>query len=327
MKPSKWNRCAWIELALSLCIAANLAPVAQAIPSFQSIDWRLPNPDRPYEMVSGTVHYDVPQHFSIYDLEFAPSDPSQLDFPERNPDGSSEFDSTFDITYRAVIGISTQPPRTVTGTGKARAIGFAPAEIQDTGDFRWSNVQAFDTELVALDLSALSPIPEIMLRESPSIRSNGVILREDQCPVCMSPFAYLRISSFFDIATEVTFDGGVSWTPASDFIHVEQAPDGFPPGDYNHDHAVDSADYIVWRKTLGEVGAGLAADGDWSGRVDKGDLEVLRTHLGTSTGGGAGNGAIPEPANGVLVGLGAMAAIAHRMGYRRRNPSERKLGA
>jgi hypothetical protein len=308
MNSSALNRWGLFEFALALCVAGALSPFAQAIPSFQSIDNRLPNPDRSYEMVGGTVQYPDPRYFAIYDLEFSPNDPSQLNYPTRNPDGSLEFDSTFNIKYRAVVGISTQPPYTISGFGSARARGFAPAS-PDPGpsDGIGPNPQVFDTELVELNLFALSPIPEVMIRESPSIRSIGVTIREDECPVCLSLFTRWRVSSFFDIATEITIDGGNTWTPASDFIHVEQAPDGYPPGDYNKDHAVDTGDYIIWRKTFGQTGAGLAADGDWSGKVDRGDLAVLRMNLGTSTGGGANvNDAIPEPTSTVLIFLASL---------------------
>jgi hypothetical protein len=259
-------------------------------------------------MVGHTIHYDVPFHFAIYDLEFAPSNPSQLAVPTRNPDGSLEFDSTFDITYRAVIGVSTQPPSTVQGIGTARARGHAPADPDhETHELIWPNPQVFDTELVELNLFALSAIPEIMFRESPSLRSSGVIIREDTCPFCLAPFTRWRISSFIDIATEVTFNSGNTWTPASGLIHVEQAPDGFPPGDYNHDHVINSADYVVWRKTFGQTGAGLLADGNWNGIVDDADIELLRKNFATTSGNGSTAPAVPEPTATTVFLLGLLA--------------------
>ena len=44
-------------------------------------------------MTSGTVHYSNSQ-FSMYDLTFQPSNPSQLDTPSLRPDHRYEFDST-----------------------------------------------------------------------------------------------------------------------------------------------------------------------------------------------------------------------------------------
>jgi uncharacterized delta-60 repeat protein len=55
-------------------------------------------------------------------------------------------------------------------------------------------------------------------------------------------------------------------------------------GDYNLDGAVDAADYIVWRKTLGTTGvpAYSGADGDGDGTIDQDDLNVWRAHFGQS---------------------------------------------
>jgi hypothetical protein len=55
MKSSTLNRHGLLSFALSISLAGVLLPSAHAIPSFQSPDWRLPNPARPYEMTSGTV--------------------------------------------------------------------------------------------------------------------------------------------------------------------------------------------------------------------------------------------------------------------------------
>ena len=50
-------------------------------------------------------------------------------------------------------------------------------------------------------------------------------------------------------------------------------------GDYNNDLAVDLADYVVWRNTLGSTTA-LAADGDGDGLIDADDYIVWKSHFG-----------------------------------------------
>lgn len=50
-------------------------------------------------------------------------------------------------------------------------------------------------------------------------------------------------------------------------------------GDYNGDGVANLADYTVWRDSLGEVGAGLAADGDLSGVIDTEDYAVWYNSL------------------------------------------------
>ena len=77
-------------------------------------------------------------------------------------------------------------------------------------------------------------------------------------------------------------------------------------GDYNHNGVVDAADYVVWRKTLGQSGPGLAADGTGplgtpDGLVDQLDYQLWRSHFGQTAGSGAladatnASDAIPEP--------------------------------
>ena len=73
-----------------------------------------------------------------------------------------------------------------------------------------------------------------------------------------------------------------------------------PPGDYNDDGVVNSADYTVWRNTLGQ-GVNLAADGNNSGWIDAGDYTVWKTHYGAGSQQGAGANVhksladVPEP--------------------------------
>ena len=52
-------------------------------------------------------------------------------------------------------------------------------------------------------------------------------------------------------------------------------------GDYNDNGTVDAADYVVWRKSVGQTGAGLAADGDGDMDVDENDYLVWRANFGS----------------------------------------------
>lgn len=79
-------------------------------------------------------------------------------------------------------------------------------------------------------------------------------------------------------------------------------------GDYNRDGAVDAADYVVWRNTVGQVGASLIADGNGNGVIDAADYLVWRDNFGSaaatsSTIGNVESSAVPEPPTtvGVLV--------------------------
>lgn len=69
-------------------------------------------------------------------------------------------------------------------------------------------------------------------------------------------------------------------------------------GDYNRDGGVDAADYVVWRRALGEnVTAYGGADGNGDGMITDGDYDVWRANFGgtaAAAGSFATNG-VPEP--------------------------------
>ena len=89
-------------------------------------------------------------------------------------------------------------------------------------------------------------------------------------------------------------------------------------GDYDLDHDVDAADYIVWRNTLGMVvtPSGAGADGDSNNRVDAADYDVWRSLFGTVYPGSGTAAVVPEPATATLL-LGLVFVLVAR----RRNRS------
>jgi hypothetical protein len=103
-------------------------------------------------------------------------------------------------------------------------------------------------------------------------------------------------------------------------LDAEANVDIFPSGDYNRDGAVDAADYIVWRKSEGQTGAGLAADGDGSDAIDEADYMVWHANFGrtsesgTAAAGSAGglNPAVPEPGTLFLGCSGASIGLLWR---------------
>jgi phospholipase/lecithinase/hemolysin len=73
------------------------------------------------------------------------------------------------------------------------------------------------------------------------------------------------------------------------------------PGDYNRNGAVDAADYVVWRDALGQMGTGLAADGNGDRQIDAEDYNIWRTSFGATQVSGAASTLvrIPEPATAI----------------------------
>ena len=72
-------------------------------------------------------------------------------------------------------------------------------------------------------------------------------------------------------------------------------------GDYNGDSAISAADYITWRKSLGQSGIGLPADGSGNGTIDDADYLVWRNNfaVAAAASGGLAVG-VPEPCGAAL---------------------------
>lgn len=113
------------------------------------------------------------------------------------------FSSEVDFDLSTDNGLSYSP-----------ASGTANVTVQVTNSLNFGGTQFFDTEMLQLDLSG----PGFMLRESPTLQSTG--------KTTVRPVAggYL-ISSFFDVFTELSTDGGATWLPANGAGHVEMHND------------------------------------------------------------------------------------------------------
>jgi hypothetical protein len=90
---------------------------------------------------------------------------------------------------------------------------------------------------------------------------------------------------------------------------------GALPGDYDFSGTVDLADYTLWRQTVGT--ANTSADGNGNGIVDAADYAIWRSHLGDSMPGTAFGSSlpdgVPEPATVLLMLIGAVGCLTHRL--------------
>ncbi len=131
-----------------------------------------------------------------------------------------EFDSQVDCEISVDGGLSFQ------SVSAPAAVSVSVYAQPGTGQ-----VRTFDTEMLQLDISGGNLPPGIRLRESPTLASPGlVIIRgtgfgNNPDNVCMI--------SFFDIFTEVSLDGGATWSAAAQAAHVElrKDPTTVPPVD------------------------------------------------------------------------------------------------
>jgi hypothetical protein len=115
----------------------------------------------------------------------------------RSAAGPNE-EAQFDSTYDANLSVNGSPLVPLHSSGSVTAWTYNKIG-HVTG--------MFDTELLGMNLSGLSPYGPVMLRESPTRASLGKTQIED-----VGGGQY-RISSFFDVFTELSLDGGATWMP------------------------------------------------------------------------------------------------------------------
>lgn len=113
---------------------------------------------------------------------------------------------TFSSVVDATVSISGGPPTPVTAPATCTvAVTFA-GMVGDT--------QLFDTEMLALDIAGGTLPPGFLIRESPTYASPGATT------IRPAPDGGFRMTSFFDVFTELSMDGGLTWYPSTDEFGV-----------------------------------------------------------------------------------------------------------
>jgi hypothetical protein len=103
--------------------------------------------------------------------------------------------------------------------------------------------------------------------------------------------------------------------------------------DYNGNHVVDAADYVIWRKNLSATGTPGSVPGDGTGSdllgtpngvVDQFDYNFWRLKIGTPAGSGSGvsSASVPEPTSVGLVLMAMIGMTRGLCGSRRRSISK-----
>jgi hypothetical protein len=101
--------------------------------------------------------------------------------------------------------------------------GRAPSQVAVEATTCWlfGGLGGYVTEIIRLDAQIPIPgTPGVRLRESPTRKSMGMTSVMDS-PSLSLPF---NVDSFFDIFTELSLDGGTSWSPSLEPTHVELQP-------------------------------------------------------------------------------------------------------
>ena len=122
--------------------------------------------------------------------------------------------SNVQATFEFSLDQQTWYPLQATGTLSVTMSNTTPAG---------SAISTFDTEIVQMNLSGSGFIGPVAIRESPTKQSLGKhTIRSD-------PRGY-RISSFFDVFTEISPDGGETWIPSDRSIRMSASAPAAAPG-------------------------------------------------------------------------------------------------
>jgi len=134
-----------------------------------------------------------------------------LSVDSRTPVGPDEVE-LFQSTFLAQVSVNGSPFQPSTGSGPVQTV--VHGKIGNTTGL-------FSTEMLSMSLSGSSPFGPFMIRESPTLASTGQTSISD-----LGGGNYL-ITSFFDIFTELSVDGGATWIPATGSVrmNLEQVPE------------------------------------------------------------------------------------------------------
>jgi hypothetical protein len=151
--------------------------------------------------------YASPGLFSIYANGVIISNVTHRAFsqsPPPPPPGQTQtasFDSTVDLL------ISTDGGATFRA---ASAPAPVAVQVNGRGDLDTSSTRFFDTEMLALNVSGGNLPAGLLIRESPTRASLGrTSVRQNAVD------GSYRVSSFFDVFTELSLDGGQTWSPST----------------------------------------------------------------------------------------------------------------
>lgn len=164
---------------------------------------------RVYELQGPGMHYTRPSFFDIFveELDWRMIGPSHaLPPPGVISPGASDADVS------AVIVLNGLPPGEPWLGGMHMSFFDIFVEISPTGGL------TFDTEMLSMELTGVHNGVPFMIRESPTRPSTG---RYAVTPIGGGLY---HIDSFFDIFTELSLDGGQTWTPSEGSSHFRIMP-------------------------------------------------------------------------------------------------------
>jgi glycosyl hydrolase family 44 len=110
--------------------------------------------------------------------------------------------------------------------------------------------------------------------------------------------------------------------PAFSVTTLVLISDGLP-GDFNHDHVVDAADFTIWRDSYGRTG-NIAADANEDNIVNDADFDLWQSNFGRTEPAGGFAAGVPEPATFTLIAIAACGLVLPALRrHRAAQPSRR----
>jgi hypothetical protein len=170
---------------------------------YTSSDYRLPSPQ--YRSTNSVIYNTAQGPFVIDSFFDVFVDIDRVPPP---PPGTVIVDSFSDIFTELTIHPPSGPPQNVNPVPPNPTIRLAgrvggPIFVVETDD------------ILTMSLSGGSMPGGVMIRESPTLPSTGLTTIQD-----LGGGLY-HINSFFDVFTELSLDGGQSWIPGSEALHLE----------------------------------------------------------------------------------------------------------
>ncbi|MFA5291661.1 MAG: PEP-CTERM sorting domain-containing protein [Phycisphaerae bacterium] len=177
----------FVLLCVLLCASQSIASYVGSSPNLPPLDGQYVSVDQWHSYYGMGIYIANAVHYG-FSASFAPPPVGQTD--------THLFDSLVDLEVSVDAG-ATFTPFTVS----------APVTVRIQGVSYIENTGTYSTEILSMNISG-SPLPAgVMLRESPTLSSSGQTIIED-----LGGGQY-QIESFFDVYTELSIDGGVTWLP------------------------------------------------------------------------------------------------------------------
>lgn len=124
------------------------------------------------------------------------------------PGTSAPAEQDLDIQYNIDVTTDLVHWTTVIGTAHGRVRRGPPSYPFEQTEF--------DTEILQLDISGGQLPAGLMIRESPTLASPG----HTNYPAFQWLPGIFVVNSFFDVFTELSLDGGQTWTPGDGAAHL-----------------------------------------------------------------------------------------------------------